>query len=187
MSPVGENLFVALTAGLADFRAQVEGEPGRKIRALGASEGTIPDLVRHVLTAVADALAWLAGALGEVVNVLRVADALRALLEVATDLVGGLASLSFGDLPEKFGIDPAPFRAVEDAVDSVHSAMEVGERAMGLIPTPEDLAGVRSELKLLLGKRADPALTDSGALGALLTAVEKRPSSTPAPRLALNA
>lgn len=174
MSPVGGNLFPALAAGLADFRAQVEGEPGRKVRALGSSEGTLPDLVRRVLGAVADALAWLGGALGGVGDVLRVADALRALLEVASELVGGLVTLSFADAPENFGLDPEPFRKVEDALRAGHEAVEVGERARGLLPSPEDLAAVRSELEKLLGRRVNPALSGAGALGDLLAAVERR-------------
>jgi hypothetical protein len=177
MSPVGENLFAALKAGLADFRTQVEGAPGNKVRALGSSSGTLPDLARKVLSAVADALEWLAGALRDAVDVLRVADALKALLEVATDLVGALATgLDFGQMPEKFGLDPRPFQAVTDAVGTAHSAMEVGVRVTGLVPSPEDLAGARQELELLLGRRANPTLTDEGALGKLLADIAPRPS-----------
>lgn len=176
MSPVGENLFVALKAGLADFRTQVEGEPGRKVRALGTASGTIPDLARKVLSAVADALAWLAGALKDAVDVLRVADALKALLEVATDLVGALATgLDFGQMPQKFGLDPRPFQAITDAANAGHSAMEAGVRIAGLVPAPEDLAGARQELELLLGHRANPTLTDPGALGKLLADITPRP------------
>jgi hypothetical protein len=176
MSPVGENIFVALKVGLADFRAQVEGAPGRKVRALGTASGTIPDLARKVLSAVADALAWLAGALKDAVDVLRVADALKALLEVATDLVGALATgLDFGQMPQKFGLDPRPFQAITDAANTGHSAMQTGVRIAGLVPAPEDLAGARQELELLLGHRANPTLTDAGALGKLLADITPRP------------
>ena len=172
MNPVGQNIFAALKVGLADFRAQVEGEPGHRVSALGTSSGTIPDLARKVLSAVADALAWLAGALKEAVDVLRVADALKALLEVATDLVGALATgLDFGTMPQKFGLDPRPFQAVTEAANVGHSAMEAGVRIAGLVPSPEDLAGARQELELLLGRRANPTLTDEGALGKLLATI----------------
>ncbi len=170
MSPVGENLFAALKVGLADFRAQVEGEPGRRVRALGTSSGTIPELARRVLSAVADALAWLAQALEDAVDVLRVADALKALIEVATDLVGALATtLDFGDMPQQFGLEPRPFQAVTEAARAGHTAMAHGVRLAGLVPSPEDLAGARQELDLLLGRRANPSLTDGGALGRLLS------------------
>ena len=62
MSPVGQNLFEALRESLVDFRGKVEGEAGRKVSALGPRSGTIPELARHLLAMVADALAWLGGA-----------------------------------------------------------------------------------------------------------------------------
>jgi hypothetical protein len=178
MSPVGANLFEALRAGLADFRLQVEGEAGRRVRALGPSQGTVPDLVRRVLESLADALAWLAGALEDAHAVLRVTDAAVALLETANALLGGLATgLSFGDMPQSFGLDPRPFEAVSTALGRVHGAVATGTRVVGLVPRPEDLSAIREELVLLLGQRVDPSRTDAGALGALLAAV--RPALPP--------
>ena len=173
MSPVGQNLFEALRQSLADFRGKVEGEPGRKVSALGSRTGTLPDLVRQVLSAVADALAWLGGALHSAADALRVADAAIALIELAGDLLGAFAEgLSFGELPESFGLDPAPFKAVSDAVTAGNAVLEKGVHAVGVLPKPEDLAGVRQELELLLGKRVNPALPGPGALGKLLSDVQ---------------
>lgn len=177
MSPAGENLFAALSASLADFRVQVEGEPGKKLGAVGTSTGTIPDLVRKVLQALADALGWLADALRDAVDVLRVADALRALVEVARDVAGALAGgLEWGDLPERFGLDPRPFQAVADAVRVGQGALETGLHLAELVPSPDDLNGARQELEKLLGRRANPALKDGGALGRLLDLTSPRPN-----------
>ncbi|HSP77087.1 MAG TPA: hypothetical protein VLQ93_01060 [Myxococcaceae bacterium] len=176
MSPVGSNLFEALRAGLADFRLQVEGEAGLEVRALGPSTGTVPDLVRRVLEALAEALAGLAGALEDAHATLRVADAAVALLETANAMLGGLATgLSFGELPQAFGLDPRPFEAVSTALEQAHDAVATGTRVVGLLPSPEDLSAIREELVLLLGQRVDPSRTDAGALGALLAAIQPSP------------
>jgi hypothetical protein len=173
MSPLGENLFEALRASLADFRAQVEGVAGNKVRALGPAQGPVPKLIRIVLEAVSDALAWLAGALTDVQETLRVADAAIALLEAANALLGELATgLSFGNLPEDLGLDPSPFEAVSTAVTQGHTAVTQGARVVKLLPRPEDLTAIHQELVLLLGHRADPARTDAGALGALLATLQ---------------
>ena len=48
-------------------------------------------------------------------------------------------------------------------------ALEEGVHVVGLLPRPEDLATIRLELELLLGKRVNPALAGPGALGKLLS------------------
>ena len=50
MSPLGESLFEALETGLRDFRATVNGEAGRKIRALGTVQGPLADAIRASLS-----------------------------------------------------------------------------------------------------------------------------------------
>lgn len=178
MSPAGQGIFEALRESLADFRDKVEHAPGHRIAAVGHKDATIPNLVRQVLSAVADALAWLAGALRSVADVLRVADAAIALIEVASDLLAGLAGgLSFGDLPQGLGLDPAPFQAVGDSIATGNAVLQKGIHAVEILPRPEDLAGVRQELELLLGKRANPALPGPGSLGTLLSEIQ--PSRSP--------
>lgn len=173
MSPVGQNLFEALSASLADFRGKVEGEAGRKVSALGSRSGTVPDLARQVLSAVADWLAWLGGELHSVEGALGVADAAIALIELAGDSLDSLASdLSLGELPAALGLDPAPFDAVQGAVATGSAVLDAGKRAVGVLPRPEDVAAVRHELEQLLGKRVNPALAGPGALGELLSAVQ---------------
>ncbi|HVE85584.1 MAG TPA: hypothetical protein VND93_22175 [Myxococcales bacterium] len=165
-------IFEALRASLADFRDKVEHTPGQRIAAVGHRDGTIPGLVRQVLSAIADALAWLASALRSVADVLRVADSVVALIELASDLLGGFASgLSFGDLPGALGLDPAPFKAVGDAIATGNAALSKGVQAVHVLPRPEDLAAIRRELELLLGKRANPALPGPGSLGTLLSTI----------------
>lgn len=180
MSAVGENLLHALRDSLADFRVQVEGEPGRKVRALGPQSGTIHDLSLTVLSTVADALAWLGNALGDALRLLQSVDALQALLEVARDLLGSLSQgLSFGGLPEAYGLDPRPFQAVGEAVGTGRDALALGARVVGLVPAPEDVAAIRKELVLLLGRRVDPSAPNEGSLGALLMAL--KPGAAPSP------
>ena len=168
----GQGIFEALRVSLADFRDQVERVPGHKIAAIGHRSGTIPDLVRTTLSALADVLAWLARALGSVADVLRVVDSAVALIEVASDMLAGLAGgLSFGDLPQGLGLDPAPFKAVGDAIGTGNEVLSKGIKAVQVLPRPEDLAGIRRELELLLGKRANPALPEQGSLGELLSTI----------------
>lgn len=174
MSAVGQNLFEALRDGLAGFRAKVEGEPGRRVVALGDAEGTIPELIRQVLGSVADALTWLAGALSEVERTLKVTDATLALLEVAGDVLDALTEgFTFGELPAGLGLEPGPFQTVEQAVAKGRSALVSGRHAMSLVPAPEHVAQVRTELEKLLGRRVNPALPDEGALGRLLAQVKR--------------
>lgn len=91
--------------------------------------------------------------------------------------MGALATgLDFGQMPEKFGLDRRPFQAITDAANAGHSAMQTGTRIAGLVPSPEDLAGARQELELLLGRRANPTQTDGGALGKLLADITPSPS-----------
>ncbi len=170
----GQNLFEALRDGLADFRAKVEGEPGRKVAALGGASGTVPDVARASLGAVADGLTWLAGALGRAEDALKVLDAATALVEVAADALEAAAEgVVFGELPERLGLDAAPFRAVEAGAASVPGALDKGRHVLGLVPTPELVAGVRMELEKLLGRRVNPSLPHGGALGELLGRLRK--------------
>lgn len=176
----GQGIFEALRASLADFRKQVESDPGKRIAAIGQQTGTIPSVVRQALSAIADALAWLASMMTSVSEVLRIADSAVALIELGSDMLRGLGSgLSFGDLPESLGLDPAPFKAVGDAITTSSDVLDKGVRAVEVLPKPADLAGVREELELLLGKRANPKLPGPGSLGELLSTIQ--PKRTPLP------
>jgi hypothetical protein len=177
MSPAGQGIFEALRVSLADFRQKVEQDPGHRIAAVGHKDATIPNLVRQVLSAVADALTWLAGALNSVAAVVRVADSVIALIEVAGDLLGRVAEgRSFGSLPLATGLDPAPFKAVGEAIATVNQVPSKRVRAAQVLPQTEDLAAIRHELELLLGRRANPMLPGRGSLGDLLSNVEKGPA-----------
>jgi hypothetical protein len=166
--PVGSRLFEALRVSLADFRGRVEGSEGRRIATIGHTEGTIPNLIRQVLGAIADALAWLGGALRKAADALKLSDAVVALIEVGTSALRAIAEIALDDGPRMLELPTGPLKEIHVAVNTVFTSIE---QVAGYIPSPEELAGTREELGLLLGNRVDPALKGPGSLGKLLAEV----------------
>ena len=55
-SPVAGSVFGAVAASLQAVKVATEGESGAKISELGDARGVLPDLVRNVLSAMAEVL-----------------------------------------------------------------------------------------------------------------------------------
>ncbi len=163
-----DTLFGGIAASLTEFRSEVEGAAGRKIRAMGGSKGPLPELVRSVLTVQAQALAWLHELVVKSEQQSTSADAVLAALEVI-DSIGALGrSLKFGDTPALLGLPAEPFEQLSAALIKADEVLDYGLKIGALLPRPEELAQARGELERLLGKRVDPRLTLPGSLEQLL-------------------
>lgn len=167
--PIGGSLLGALCESLADFRSQVDGDPGKLIRAMGHNEGTIPDLARSVLSAIAGALVTLASALttafDSVQNFVKIADAIAALVEIAVDAVKALSEIVLHVGPQMLGPSAEPLKGIHGSIDT---ALKEVKDAAGYVPSPDDLTAVIKELGLLLGAKVDPSAEGPGAFGKLL-------------------
>jgi len=166
-----ENLFGVIAANLADLRAQVEGESGAKIRAIGDATGTLPDLVRQVVNTITEVLEWLYKISVAAEQQLISADAAIAALEILADSIEALGEgLAFGDMPEALGLPSDPFEKVGEAVGSGHEVLATGLEIANLLPRPENLRAIRRELELQLGVRVNPLFEPPGpgALGLLV-------------------
>lgn len=166
-------LFAIVAKSLAEFRVAVQGEPGRDVAALGSAPGDIPELIRHTLRGVADALRWLHRAADEVRSHVIAADALLALLQTGGDAVGAFPEgIGAGGIDELLHLSPQVFDAVDGAIAAARDGVEsfIG-LAQSILPPVEDLDALRREIVSLLGERHGPQTPGAGALGALMLSI----------------
>lgn len=152
-----DTLFPALVAGLADFRARIEGSSGndrtRMLRVKG-QDNLASTVIKAVLGALGDILAWLHEATATIDRFITQADAILAALAIVGQSVEGLGEALDREWPEGFP-DPGPVTGALTTLGSVLT--EIGDIELpSIIPDPATLAAIRTELRALLGTRVDP-------------------------------
>ncbi|MCG8422772.1 MAG: hypothetical protein MJE77_33065 [Proteobacteria bacterium] len=167
-SPVAGSVFGAVAASLQAVKVATEGESGAKISELGDARGVLPDLVRNVLSAMAEVLVWLhqtsVAAESQVIG----ADAMLASLEVLSEAIEAAGEgLSFGDLPETWGLPKKPFEVVGNGLQQGSELLDKGLSIGKLLPRPEELKAIQSAVEGLLGQHIKPDAEPPGpgALG----------------------
>lgn len=163
------SLFAVVAINITELRVQVEGESGDKIRNMGNAQGIIPDLVRNVVMAMANALVWLYRTNAAAEKHIISADAAIAALEILADAIEALGEgLQFGDTPQALGLPAEPFEKVGEAITTGGDVLETGLQIANMLPRPEDLWRIRDELEASLGSRVNTELTVPGVLGQLV-------------------
>lgn len=159
MPGLGQNLFEALETGLGDFRSAAQGEPGRKLRALGEARGPLAHGVRTSLAGIYQALVGLERLMVLVESQLVQADAGLAAVEV---FAAGLKSLAsgegFADLADFMGLPKAPFEELTLVLGQAGTAADRVLEFADLLPSPEGVAAIRYELERLLGTSRKPGV-----------------------------
>ena len=157
-----KTLFGVVADGLEKFRIEVEGDSGKKIRAIENRQGPIPELVRGLLAGLEQALTLLyKEVIVKIEPCLTSADAFVAALEIAVyslEELGG--ELQFGNTPELLGLPKEPFEEVGKGIEQASRFMDDGLKIVYLLPRPEELREARKRLEALLGSRVNPHLVD---------------------------
>lgn len=164
-----QSLFGVVALNIAEFRLQVEGESGEKIRNMGKAQGAIPDLIRGVVNAMADTLSWLYRTSVAAESHVIAADAAIASLEVLADAIEALGEgLEFGNTSQMLGLPAEPFEKIGSAITDGSDVMKTGLEIASLLPRPEDLRRIRDELEASLGTRVNTELEIPGVLTQLV-------------------
>lgn len=173
-----QSLFGVVAINIAELRLQIEGESGEKIRAMGNARGVLPDLIRKIVNAMADALIWLHRINTEAESHVIAADAAIASLEILADTIEALGEgLEFGETTQALGLAAEPVEKIGAAISSGGDALAVGLDIANILPRPEDLRRIRDELEASLGKRVNTELETPGALGQLVQDISVAASS----------
>ncbi|ACY14092.1 hypothetical protein [Haliangium ochraceum] len=167
---MSEGVFAVVAQSLGEFRAAADGEPGRDVATIGASEGAIPDAIRHTLRGVAEVLRWLQRAADEARQHVITGDALLALLEAGSDAITAFpAGVEAGAIDGIVDTAPALIADINSAIQAAGDGMDqFVDLAQSVLPSVEDLDAIRREIVLLLGERQGPQTPDAGALSILL-------------------
>ena len=177
MPALGENLFEALETGLSDFRAAVNGEPGRKVRDLATVQGPLADSIRGALGGIYQAFVGLERLMALVESQLVQTDAGLAAVEV---FAAGLKSLASGEglveLADYMGLPREPFQGLALAFSHAGAAADTIIEFADLLPSPEAAAAIGYELERLLGTPEEP-----GQYRTLLTEVQVKLPELPPP------
>jgi len=164
-----QSLFVVVAVNITELRAQVEGESGEKIRAMGSAQGVIPDLVRNVVNAMAEALVWLYRISVAAERHIVTADAAIAALEVLADAIEALGEgLEFGETTQALGLPAEPVAKIGEAIGSGGEVLKSGLEIAGLLPRPEDLRRICDEIEASLGNKVNTEAETVGVLGQLV-------------------
>lgn len=180
-----DSILGALHLTVVELNEAIRGEAGDQVRTLKQRTGTIADIVRKGVTIIRELMVALAKGMEVAGNLILGADAVFALLEVVLDTldamvyaVGGTVAYLAG---EKEGGAPDL-----SALDSLRAPLAEAKAFLGenglvaaLLPSPSEIGGIRKELAILLGSRADPKYATTGTLGALEAAIA--PPGAPAP------
>lgn len=165
-----DTLFPALVAGLAEFRARIEGSSGdhrTRILRVEGQDNLASTVIHAVLGALGDVLAWLYEATATIDRFITQADAILAMLAVVGQGIEGLGEALDSEWPEGFP-DPGP---VAGALTSLGGVLaEIGDIELpSIIPDPAALAAIRTEIRALLGTRVAPeAEPPTGSLQSLI-------------------
>ncbi|HLT36425.1 MAG TPA: hypothetical protein VK034_09065 [Enhygromyxa sp.] len=172
-----EGMFPQLLVGIREFRARVEGSDaseGRhrtRLLALVGETGLIPDIVRYVLAALRDVLAFIHDAVDDIDRFLGPTDAMLAMIETLGQGLAALGTALASEVPDALAGKIGP---VTDGLVEVGGVLAgVGSLELpNIIPTPSTLAAIRVEIVVLLGKQVDPqAESEAGSLGDLIAAL----------------
>lgn len=166
-----ENLFAVISVQMAELARLADSESGDKIRPIGHSSGVIPDVVRTCVNTIADILEWLYQVSKEAENFIVVADAVIASLELMADAIDALGEgLEFGEISSSLGLAAEPFQKIGGAISKGGEAMKDGLKYTQVLPTPEDIRDIQTEIEKCLGTRVRENIIPAtpGALGQLL-------------------
>ncbi|HVH97297.1 MAG TPA: hypothetical protein VM869_01240 [Enhygromyxa sp.] len=172
-----DGMFPQLLVGIREFRARVEGTDASeghhrtRMLALAGETGLIPDIVRYVLGALHDVLAFIHDAVDNIDRFLGPADAMLALIETLGQGLAALGTALSSEAPDALTSKLEP---VTDGLVAVGQVLaDVGDIELpNIIPTPSTLAAIRVEIVALLGQDVDPeAESEVGSLGDLIAAL----------------
>ena len=154
MSGQGDGLLEALRASLVEFRMAVEGEDGKKVRAMGDADGFVPEMIRNVLDTVKNTMVGLHEGFATAEHHVRAIDAAMATIEVGMQGLEGLAAgFSFGRPPDDLKDLTAPLQRIGDAMNRGSKALERAQRVIPHVKLrPEQMSSVIDELTSLVGR-----------------------------------
>lgn len=181
-----DSILGALRLTLVELNEAILGEAGTQVKTLKQRTGPVADVVRKGVALIAQLMTALAKGMEIAGNLILGADAVFALLEVVLDTldamiyaVGGtvayLASEKDGGAPDLSALDTLRAPLAE-------AKAFLGENGLvaELLPAPHEISGIRRELAILVGSRADPKYATTGTLGALAAAIALPGAPAPA-------
>lgn len=163
-------LFAQVGQSLIEFRAAVEGEPGLKVRSMGADQGVLPDIVRATIEGLADVLIWLHRMSEDIEDWVISGDAAVALLEVGSTTMTALKDgIQLGPLASDASIPGDAIAGINTLLQSAADVIEIAQKlASSVLPPVEDILLIHDQLTELLGERHASPTEPAGSLTLLM-------------------
>ncbi len=185
-----DTILGVLHLTLVELNEAILGEAGAQVRTLKQRTGTIADIVRRGVAIISELMVALAKGMEVAGNLILGADAVFALLEVVLDTLDAMVYAVGGTVAYLSGAKDGGAPDLS-ALETLRGPLAEAKAFLGesglvadLLPSPSEVGGIRKELAILLGSRADPKQKTTGTLGALEAAIAATPP--PAPPLGAN-